>query len=106
MRVVRRKIVGDQTFTSDTQLFGMVTGSAAVASGVHLEMLGMVCRSLTVRRGSTVELRGTVIGDVINDGGHIAIHGVVEGRVLCNGGTTSVDPNAVVKGGVIRKAQK
>src|ERR1035438_1692893 len=100
MVTIRDKVEGNKVFKSDTELFGMVTGSAQVLAGVELKMYGMICGSLTLDQGSSVELRGTVSGDVVNNGGTLSVYGIVYGRVISKSGKTMVDKKAVVTGGV------
>jgi hypothetical protein len=96
MKLVQYKLEGDQVFISDTHLQGMVMGSAKVLAGVVLELEGMVVKDLLLEKNSVVRLRGTVNGDVINNGGHLDIEGTVHGTVFRNDGTTIIDPNALI----------
>jgi hypothetical protein len=59
----------------DFALNGVVTGSAG---GAALELRGMVAQSLLLEPGSRVELRGKVSGNVINNGGHLRVFGLID----------------------------
>jgi hypothetical protein len=93
-------IPGDLLIDAGLALHGTVTGHVTVALGGSLVMLGTCSRDLVVERGGRTYLYGTVCGDVHNRGGRLEVYGTVKGRLhtTCDGETT-VDPNAVVRGG-------
>jgi hypothetical protein len=76
----------------------MVVGNVTVTPGVTLELSGTVIGGVNLEPSSRAFLRGTVNGDVTNQGGGLEVWGSVKGRIYRNGGTTVVHPNAIVKG--------
>lgn len=101
MRTITGKLEGPQEIMGDVTLTGMITGDVLVRSGAHLDLNGMCCASLRVEPTGSVDLRGTVAGDVTNDGGDLHVYGVVAGKLVEHGGSTVVHPGAIV-GGVRR----
>jgi|SRR5580704_8368431 hypothetical protein len=95
MDIIKDKVQGDLTLTTDTKLSGMVTGNLTASQGT-LILTGMVGRDLYVESGTTVELRGTVSGNVINRGGKLHIYGIVNGHVSELAGDTKVEPTAKI----------
>jgi hypothetical protein len=95
-----RKIDGDATITQDTRLYGLITGSVTVEAGAKLVVHGMVGGDLIVSDGSLVQVYGTVFGDIINRG-DLKVIGKVRGQIRREGGSTRIDPNAVIDGGVV-----
>jgi hypothetical protein len=98
MKIITAKLEGHTTFKEDTELQGMVVGSANVVKGVTLVLLGTINGKLFLEGGSTVYLRGTVNGDVENTNGHLEVYGVVNGRVSTEAGFTKVFSGAIVDG--------
>lgn len=96
MRIIRDKVEGDTIISENTHLYGMIIGATTIASGVRFELDGMVIGSLHLEEQSSVYLRGTVGGDVVNNGGYLLVRGVVDGRVIELGGKTDIDPRAVI----------
>ena len=45
-------------------------------------------------------LHGMVIGDVVNNGGHLEVFGMITGKLIRNRGKSIVDPKAVIEGGL------
>ena len=77
-------------------LIGYVGGTLTIASGGYALIIGMV-ELLTVERGGKATHRGYCRGDVVNEGGELAvmrgavIDGGVHGREF-----TQVDPGAII----------
>jgi cytoskeletal protein CcmA (bactofilin family) len=90
----------DLTVDAPFRLKGMVEGHTEVTKNGVLVLEGMCCAGLTLEPGSEVQLRGMVIGDVINRGGELAVYGMINGRLVTEAGSTYVDPVATVRGGI------
>lgn len=100
MPVERGKIEGAVELSDELQLDGMVAGDVTVLDGGHLILRGTCCKNLLIRPGGTVDLYGTVSGDVTNQGGFLEVHGIIRGKLnTIDGGDTYVDVNAQVNGG-------
>ncbi|ABF40312.1 hypothetical protein Acid345_1310 [Candidatus Koribacter versatilis Ellin345] len=76
---------------------GVIDGDATVADGTRLCLNGMITGNLTIEPGGTCELRGTVIGSVINAGGELQVFGLIQGSLVRQGGRTTVDSRASIK---------
>ena len=94
------KLEGDVEVNGYLKFHGMITGSAIIRSGAHIDLHGMVARVLMVETGATAKIHGMVVGNVINKGGEIEIYGTVNGSVQKESGNTFIDPRAVVQGHV------
>ena len=97
MREIDHKIEGNYQIEQDTILRGMDTKDLTTASGIHLDLQGMVSGNLIAKTGSSVNIYGTVVGTVINEGADITIYGNV-GSInnTREGAQTQVAPGAVV----------
>ena len=71
-----------------------------VADGGSLTLPGVVFGDITVEKGGKLVVRGSVHGDVINQGGEAKIFGRVTGAVVKKSGSTVIDPQASVEGGL------
>lgn len=91
---------GDLVVTENLVLYGFVTGSVTVEAGAAVELYAMVDHDLVVKPGAVVDMQGYIKGSVYNQGGELRISGTVAGQVHRQGGQTTVDPNAVVIGGL------
>jgi autotransporter passenger strand-loop-strand repeat protein len=76
---------------------GVIDGDATVAQGTHLCLNGMITGNLTIEADASCELRGTVIGSVINSGGELQVFGLIQGSLVRQGGRTVVDSRASIK---------
>ena len=76
---------------------GVVEGDATVAPGTRLCLNGMITGNLTIEADAACELRGTVIGSVINIGGELQVFGLIQGSLVRQGGRTTVDSRASIK---------
>ena len=70
--------------------------STVVAKGV-LYLHGMVCGNLNVEPEGAAFVDGTVVGTVVNAGGHVEIRGAV-GQIVEQSGTTQINAKALVNG--------
>ena len=95
MNIIRDRVQGDLTVSTDTELSGMITGNLTAKHG-NLVLTGMVCRDLYVEGDATVELRGMVNGKVVNRGGKLHVYGMVSGHVSELAGETTVEPAAKI----------
>src|SRR3954470_22824463 len=66
--------------TEHSAFNGRAKAGATVVRRVHLDLSGVVIGDLTIEEGASAEVRGRVIGDIINRG-VISIYGTVEGSV-------------------------
>ena len=96
MKTIVSKIEGDFTVAEDIVLQGMVTGNITVARGGSLNLQGLCCKSLFVESGGDATIRGTVNADVVNRGGTVTIHDIVNGAVREESGETHIAAGAVV----------
>jgi cytoskeletal protein CcmA (bactofilin family) len=100
MKEIYDEIEGDVLLNEDTKLHGMFVGMTTVSSGVTLILHGTVTKDLIVEEDSKVMLHGMVIGDVVNNGGHLEVFGMITGKLIRNRGKSIVDPKAVIEGGL------
>ena len=94
-------IQGDQVLSKDTSLSGIITGDVIVLSGVNFNIKGMMNGNLEMQSNSIVINSGTVSGDITNNGGNLQIYGIVNGDVIRKGGSTYIDPKAIISGQII-----
>ncbi|MCK5280196.1 MAG: hypothetical protein KAK04_16695 [Cyclobacteriaceae bacterium] len=99
MKIESKKIEGDFVIQENLQFSGMITGNAIVTDGVLLDLHGTVGKDLVVKEGGKAVVKGTVEGDVINQGGAVDIYGNVAGNV---NGQANIYANAIVKGVIVR----
>lgn len=98
MQQITDKIEGDCVVKADTELVGMITGSVTVKPGIHLTVRGMIGGKLTAEKGSTVEIHGTVVGMVVNNGAKVEIYGTVGSLHDTQSGTrTEIAAGAVIQ---------
>lgn len=94
---------GDLLLSEDLALHGMVTGNLTVHAQAKLLLHGMCCGNLIIAKDGVAEVFGTVVGSIINEGGTVFVAGTVQGFITTTSGTTDVDPNARVGGGILRR---
>jgi len=87
------KIEGNINITEESQLNGIINGSASVKSGAYFRLNGVVSKDLIVEAGASVDVNGVVNGNIINEGGTVNVAGVVRGTIH---GPANVSVNAVV----------
>jgi hypothetical protein len=71
IHIMNNKIEDDILISQDAAFYGMITGNAKIREGVSFKLYGMVCKNIYVPKDAIVHVYGTVIGDVINNGGRI-----------------------------------
>lgn len=76
---------------------GILNGSITVKENVLFVLYGTVVNNVYLESGSIVEIYGTVSKDIINQGGTLKIHGVINGTVYNLKGELTIDKNALVK---------
>ncbi|MDG4755248.1 hypothetical protein O7630_30345 [Micromonospora sp. WMMD718] len=98
MRTERGKIEVPLQVVDELRLQGMAVKAVTVLEGGDLRLHGMACEGLAVAAGGRAVIYGTVDGDVVNDGGYVEIHGVVNGHLREGAGAkTVIAPGAIVK---------
>ena len=98
MHRVSGTVEGVWEINDEVALTGMAAGDVVVASGGVLHLEGMCCRSLRIEQNGTVWLRGTVIGDVINAGGSLNVHGTIQGQLVDPNALAVIHPGAMIGG--------
>ncbi|MES2705377.1 MAG: hypothetical protein V4726_02130 [Verrucomicrobiota bacterium] len=98
MRIEHGKLTGDQNITEDLDLQGIIYGSAEVQPGIALHMGGTITENLLILPGGICKLDGMVFGNVHNRGGILRILGTIKGELTGEGGSTEIDPQAVIGG--------
>lgn len=96
MKTDNQKHPGDITIDAERVELGTVFGSASVVAGGILYLHGIVTENLVISAGGKAIVRGTVGGDVTNEGGDLKISGVIEGTLRENGGKTVITGSAIV----------
>lgn len=96
MKTFHKTHEGNLRLAEDIELFGLVTGSVTVPSGICLLLYGGISGDLIVEQTAEATVHGTVGGSLINNGGEVQVFGTV-GRILDGTGRTRVEPNAVIK---------
>jgi hypothetical protein len=104
MKSEHGRIEGDHDFTGREAFHGMLTGSATVKAGSHLELHGKVSGDLQIEPDASVDLHGMVDGAVTNAGGFLRFYGTV-GDLIHEAGRTLVHPKAVVRGRVVGETE-
>ena len=101
MGLIQENSGGDVTLSEDAEIRGMVPGKVYVRPNVLLQLFGIVSGGVTVEKGGRAQLRGIVLGDVMNVGGVLEVYGTVKGNIITSeSGKTTIDQNAVVHGQV------
>ena len=98
MNDTNEKIMGDYSVNENLRFRGQIVGTATVQADITLILEGQITKNLILQKDSTAYLHGTVSGDVINNGGHLEVFGVINGSLVEKGGITVIDSNAIVKG--------
>jgi hypothetical protein len=75
-RTLKGALGGPIVLVEDTVIEGVVNGDVTVGSGVTVEVRGTITGDLYVRPRGKVIILGLVAGAVRNEGGSVAIHGV------------------------------
>jgi tripartite motif-containing protein 71 len=78
-------------------LVGYVEDTVRILDDADLIMLGLIAQDLIIEPGGSAVVYGIVRGNVLNQGGELEIYGIVDGYLHTDaGGTTWVDPNAII----------
>ncbi|EKT3958483.1 hypothetical protein NTJ28_002499 [Flavobacterium psychrophilum] len=86
---IRQDIIID----NETNLTGMVTGNVTVDNASNFIVHGMVNGNVIVQVGATLLVHGTINGNIINSG-LCKVFGVVNGKLIDNGGSFDIDSKA------------
>lgn len=98
MRISSQEIKGDVIVDDSFQLNGSITGNATIISGGEFILHGTCGRDLIVEPGAVVHIHGTVMGNILNNGGQVEIYGVVGGDIYSFSGETFVSEDSVISG--------
>lgn len=95
MQVINKTVMESITLTDDLELWGSVIGDVVVPSPYKMEVKGRVEGNVTVEKGATVFVDGSIVGDVHN-AGRIEVYGILKGRIIDEGGEVHIDDSAHV----------
>lgn len=96
LREIHNKIEGEVHIDGDDlTLHGTIVGPVVVEPGRYFALHGMLIGALDVHKGARVDVHGTVIGSITSHGGHVTIHGVLDGAMA--GETFELSPDAVIR---------
>jgi len=90
-------INGPVVIDRDEAIRGMVAGSIIVRSGGALSLHGMVNGDVTIELGGRAIIHGMVNGAVVNQGGHVEVHGMVDAVRDAPGARTMIAGGALVR---------
>lgn len=93
MKQITSHIRQDIVIDNETNLTGMITGNVTVDNASNFIIQGMVNGNLTVQCNSTLLVHGTINGNIINSG-LCKVFGVVNGKLIENGGSFYIDSKA------------
>ena len=95
MKTERGVLRGPQTLARDLRLRGSADSDITIPQDVAFDLQGRVDGNVTILAGGCAMIRGVVRGTVINDGGTVAILGMV-GWVTTRKGSTTIAESAVI----------
>lgn len=75
------RIDGSVRLDRDVEFHGVIIGSVTIARGRTFELYGTICHDLVVEAGAIVTIHGSVAGTLKNHGGNVHVFGEV-GSVL------------------------
>jgi len=93
MREIKGKLEGDLLIEKNTNLAGMVVGTAKVLPKVSFNIKGMLIDNLIVKNEAVDFVHGMVTGNIENEGGYVEVFGIVEGQVYPRAGKTIIHEN-------------
>ena len=92
------KVAGPVVYRDDATVVGMIVGDAMVLAGATLQLDGTVTGNLVVEIGGKAIVRGVVGGSIRNRGGEVRLFGTADDVVdAAAGAVTIVDPKAHLK---------
>lgn len=91
----RGTVRGDVVVAEEYHLHGTIKGNVLVQKNGRLHLDGVVDGNVVIESGGMVYLHGTVNGDVTNRG-MLNVAGMVNGVLNDLGGTTHIEPGAVI----------
>lgn len=71
-----------------------------------LVLSGTVCGNVVIENGATADVTGTVVGTVVNDGGELAVAGMIGGVRSSPIARTDIRSGAVVGGTMVRQESR
>ena len=89
-------IEGPITVAEDMTIRGMVDGGVTVACNGAIVLHGMVDGDVIVEPGGSAIIHGMVYGAVVNRGGHVEVHGMVDSVRDSNDARTKIGAGAMV----------
>lgn len=95
MQVINKTVMESITLHDDLELWGTVMGDVVVPSPYKMEVKGNIQGSMTIEKGATVYVDGSVLGDVRN-AGRIEVYGILKGRIIDEGGEVHIGDQAFV----------
>ena len=105
MREERGRLAGDQTVDESVELWGSIAGNVTVVDGGKLYVRGAIYGDLTVDDGGRVHVFGNVQGTItVREGAKLILSGICGGNVVKEGGGVAVDAIARVVGKIKTKS--
>jgi len=99
MQIVRGTLESPLCVDSELEVQGTVSGSIRVRKPGRLVLRGVCKGHVVLEAGARAELWGIVQGNLINEGGHVSLFGLLEGHAERSGGTTCISADSIVRGG-------
>ncbi len=96
IKIEKHDVSGDLLVDRKMWFAGKVSGDISVTSGGELNLLGMCTGNLIVETDGHALVAGTVVGEAINRGGTLLVHGIVSKGVRTIAGNTDVSPHVKV----------
>src|SRR5688500_267266 len=105
MREERGRLAGDQTVNESVELWGSIAGNVTVVEGGKLYVRGAIYGDLTVDDGGRVHVFGNVQGTIlVREGAKLILSGICGGNVINDGGRLAVDAIARIVGKIKTKS--
>ena len=86
----------DTLIDNDTDWMGMISGFVTVDKNSTLLVYGMVNGNVTINSGCSLIIYGIVNGDIVN-AGTCKVFGVVDGKLIRQGGHFEIDDKAIIR---------
>lgn len=85
-----------KNLSKDVQDDSHLRGSFQIPGKMILEISGVISGTLSVCKDAVVNIKGTINGNIFNNGGKIKVLGTVIGTIITNEGTTTIEAGALV----------
>lgn len=95
MQVIVNVREGSLIVFSDTVIIGQQVGPVVLQPRSELFVKGLILGDLEIEAGASCTVHGTVIGNIKNRG-TLKVYGLVNGEIINENGSVSVDANAKV----------